>query len=544
MNKVLLLLFAVTSLTSSSRGIENPYNYPFDNRGNPLSDVQLEDEWSTFPLYQQVGYNQPLRPQFHFTSQVGWLNDPNGMVFYDGEWHMYFQHYAKGVKNGIKSWGNAKSTDLIHWTQFQHAINPYPNVVGGDRPHAIWSGSAVVDRHNALGKQKGDVKTLFALYTATNPDGFFQGGAYSTDKGRTWTKINDGKPVIPFQEGYAAGQRDPRIFYYKPGKFYVTIMMVGGEKREVRLWKSTDLLNWEHIMDIPDKSAECIDMYEIPVDGDVNNTRWVISNAGTRYEIGEFDGRSWNGYGERDEDNRPLHFDYGDSYYAAQVFNNAPDNRAVHIGWLHCKEFYRPFIEANMPFTQQMSFPAEITLHSTDNGIVLRRNPVREIERLYVKSDAFDHGTLGEINAELAGLSPELIDMTLRIKPDADFVLNVRGLPIKYDLKRQVVVFNNSQRGAAIAEASKAKKKNSPQPFNPKHQYGLKEIPAPLQNDRVSIRVLVDRASLEIFVNDGQAAGSFVIVPDAENLSIQLSGADGQPVESIVVNELKSIWGK
>lgn len=111
----------------------------------PKPGVELKGEWSTFPLYDQVGYDQKLRPQFHFTSRMGWLNDPNGMVYYDGEWHMLFQHFAKGNANGPKSWGNAVSSDLMHWEQLPHAINPYAKIDGSEGVHAIWSGSAVVD---------------------------------------------------------------------------------------------------------------------------------------------------------------------------------------------------------------------------------------------------------------------------------------------------------------------------------------------------------------------------------------------------------------
>lgn len=140
---------------------------------------------------------------------MGWINDPNGLVYADGEWHLCFQHYAKGNTRGPKSWGNAVSADLVHWRQLPHAINPYPNVFGKDGIHAIWSGSAVADVLNALGKQRGAAKTLFALYTAINPDGFFQGGACSTDRGRTWTKINGGRIVI-----YSGGQTRSRLRRY------------------------------------------------------------------------------------------------------------------------------------------------------------------------------------------------------------------------------------------------------------------------------------------------------------------------------------------
>jgi sucrose-6-phosphate hydrolase SacC (GH32 family) len=509
----------------------------------PIKPVKLKDEWSTFPLYKRVGYDQHLRPQFHFTSRMGWLNDPNGMVYYDGEWHMLFQHFAKGNQSGAKSWGNAVSTDLIHWKQLPHAINPYDNVVGGEGIHAIWSGSAVVDVLNGLGKQEGKTKTLFALFSATSKK-FFQGAAYSTDRGRTWTKIDDGKPVIPHQEGRSKGQRDPRIFYYAPGKFYVTIMMIGGSDRAVRLWKSTDLLNWEIICDIPNKAAECIDMYTVAVDGDKNKMRWVIADAGTNYEVGDFDGKKWTGSGEVDEKGRAVRyrFDYGDSYYAAQAFNQGPDGRVVHIGWLRSKAVgYRPFLEAGMPFTQQMSVPAEITLRTTPGGIRMYRNPVKEIEKLYVKTTKLKGISAKKANSKLKKLDPELIDMTVEFKPAGNVTLNVRGLKINYDDTAKEFNFNNSKR----VKGMKAGMLTLPKERQRKvRDDALKVIPAPIVDGTVKLRVLVDRASLELFVNDGQAAASFVVVPEADNRKISIEDNDKQEFVSVVVNELKSAWTK
>ena len=516
---------------------------------NPIArpDITLKDEWSTFPLYSSVGYDQHLRPQFHFTSRMGWLNDPNGMVYYDGEWHMLFQHYAKGNASGAKSWGNAVSTDLMHWQQLPHAINPYPNVKWDKgNLHAIWSGSAVVDELNALGKQKGNIKTLYGIYTATHAGedkkaGFFQGAAFSTDKGRTWTKINGGKPMIDHQPDGSGGQRDPRIFFYAPGKYYVVIMMVGGKDRAVRLWKSTDLMNWEIMGDIPNKAAECIDMYTVPLDGDKNKMKWVIADAGTRYEVGDFDGRNWKGSGQKDSKGRPLRFDFGDSYYAAQVFNQGPDGRVVHVGWLRSKAIgYRPFIDAGMPFTQQMSIPSEITLRTTPEGIRMYRNPVREIEELYANSNTFKNLAAKALNAKLAALSPELIDLTLAFPPAGNFALNVRGLVINYDDTKKEFNFTNSARVKGEKAGMLTLPKNRQRRYG---DTGFRAIPAPAVGGKVKLRVLVDRASLELFANDGQAAASFVVVPDPGNRRIMLEGNDDLAIESLVLNELKSAWG-
>lgn len=507
----------------------------------PKPGVELDDEWSTFLLYDQVGYDQSLRPQFHFTSRMGWLNDPNGMVYYDGEWLMYFQHNPVLNDTGIKAWGAAVSPDLMRWKQMPHAIKPYPNVMRKDGPvHSIWSGSAVVDVNNALGKQQGDVKTLFGLYTATHRNAddvnaFFQGGVYSTDRGRTWTKIDGGRPIIEHLEGYSPGQRDPRIIYYEPGDYYITIMMIGGPDRKVRLWKSTDLLTWEAFLDIPNKAAECIDLYSVAVDGDPENRKWVIADANTHYEVGDFDGETWTGFGAEDESGKRHRFDYGDSWYAAQAFNQAPEGRVVHVGWLRCKQAgFRPFHEAGMPFSQQMSIPIEITLRTTAEGIRLFRNPVKEIGTLYQTTKTLENLTASEANAKLVDFQPELVDLTLKAAADEDFTLSVRGLEIQFDAAAGEFVFTNSERVSGEKAAWKKKGTYSDD--------GIRRMPAPPIEGQVTVRALVDRASLELFVNNGEAAASFVVVPDPENRRIEIEGSDKLKIKTLVVNELKSIW--
>lgn len=505
------------------------------------------ETYDTFPLYASVPYDQALRPQFHFTSRVGWLNDPNGMVYSDGEWHLCFQHYAKGNASGPKSWGHAVSKDLMHWTQLPHAINPYKNVLwdkGGD--HNIWSGSAVVDEHNALGKQVGEVKTLFAMYTATHTGedkkaAFFQAGAFSTDRGRTWTLVNGGKPIIEHLAGFAPGQRDPYMVYLAETKSYQVIMGIGGPDSSVRILKSTDLLHWDPICDIPKKSAECINMFRVPVDGNINNMKWVIADAGTAYEVGDFDGQKWTGFGANEKNGNRLRYEFGDCYYASQVFNQAPDHRVVQIGWFSTGTAAAyPFVDAGMPFTQQLSVPAEVTLRTTPDGIRMYRNPVKEIATLYTKTTTLNNITAEAANAELAALQPELIDLTLAFVPDGNFVLNVRGLKIDYDATKKEFSVANPAR----VEAEKAAFIKMPAD---KQTGGYKErlrrsIPASEVDGKVKLRVLVDRASLELFVNDGQAAASFVMVPAADNRTIVFEGNGSMIVESLVVNELKSMW--
>ncbi|EDM28150.1 SacC [Lentisphaera araneosa HTCC2155] len=271
--------------------------------------------------------------------------------------------------------------------------------------------------------------------------------------------------------------------------------------------------------------------------------KWVIADAGTYYEVGDFDGRNWKGFGDRSPNSKSdkkkdrLKFDYGDSYYAAQVFNQGPDGRVVHIGWLSSKQSgYRPFLDAGMPFTQQMSIPAEITLKSTSEGIRMYRNPVAEIAEMYIKSHRFEKISTDQANAKLAQLDLELIDATFNLKATQNIDFHVRGLKISYDKEKQVLRFFNSKRveGEKAAHALGKRKKH------PYRDNGIREIPTPSIDGKVKIRVLVDRASLEIFVNDGQAAASFVVVPDPANRKIHISG--NTEFNSIEVNEIASIW--
>jgi len=510
-----------------------------------------EDTWlgspthDTFPLYASVPYDQALRPQFHFSSRVGWLNDPNGLVYYDGEWLMAFQHFAKGNASGPKSWGQAVSKDLVRWTQLPHAINPYPNVKSFSGPdHHIWSGSAVVDEFNVLGKQQGDVKTLFALFTATHEDekekaAFFQAGAYSTDRGRSWTKINEGRPIIDHLEGFAGAQRDPKLFFMPELKTYFFIMMIGGPQKAVRLFQSTDLMHWTTVCDIPDKFAECLDMYRVAVDGDPKNMKWIISDAESHYEVGDFDGSRWTGLGDKDEKGQRRRFDVGDSYYAAQVFNQAPDGRVVQIGWLRSRAEGYPFVDAGMPFTQQMSIPVEITLRTTAEGIRMFRNPVKEIASLHAGTLELKNIKAEDANARLAELTPELIDMSLNFAPAGNFTLNLRGEKIDYDAKEQAFVVMNEARVAAekAAMLKRPAEKQVPYTDTPR-----RAIPAPTVDGKVTLRVLMDRASLELFVNDGQAAATFVLVPAPDNRRISLEGNPAMTLDSVVVHELKSCW--
>ena len=311
-------------------------------------------------------YHESFRPQFHFSPRKNWTNDPNGLVFYKGEYHLFFQHNPTGINWGNMTWGHAVSPDLVHWTQLENAIHP-------DKLGTIFSGSAVVDWNNTAGFQTGDEKVIVCIYTSAGKP-FTQSIAYSNDRGRTWTKYDE-NPVLKHIIG---GNRDPRVFWHAPSKKWVMALYLDRDK--YGLFGSRNLKEWTKLSDVPPCGAsECPDMFELPVDGDTQNTRWVFWGGNSNYLIGKFDGTTVT------KEAGPFRFEFGNNYYAAQTYNDIPkeDGRRIQIAWMKGGRY------PGMPFNQQMSFPSVLTLRTLPEGIRLCREPVGEIEKLHDKQHTF-----------------------------------------------------------------------------------------------------------------------------------------------------------
>jgi fructan beta-fructosidase len=238
-------------------------------------------------------YQEPFRPQFHFSPAKNWMNDPNGLVYYKGEYHLFYQHNPFGDTWGHMSWGHAVSRDLVHWEHLPVAIPEQGN-------EAIFSGSAVVDRHNTSGLGTRRNPPMVAIYTSAYPDDQQQSLAYSTDRGRTWTKYS-GNPVLDDADREF---RDPKVFWYEPERKWVMVL-AKAVQRKVAIYESKDLKSWRHLSDFGPANAvagiwECPDLFQLPVDGDRRNKKWVMvvslnpgsiaGGSGTQYFVGDFDG--------------------------------------------------------------------------------------------------------------------------------------------------------------------------------------------------------------------------------------------------------------
>jgi len=453
-------------------------------------------------------YNETYRPQFHFTARQNWLNDPNGLVYYQGEYHLFFQHNPQGIDWGHMTWGHAVSKDLVHWEPLPHAIEP-------DARGTIFSGSAVVDWHNTAGFQKGNEKTLVAIYTAaggTSPESqgqpFTQCIAYSTDRGRTWTKYA-GNPVL---QHVVAENRDPKVVWHAPTRRWIMALYL--DKNDFGFFASPDLKTWQHLHDItvPD-CAECPDFFEMPVDdpqSKIQNpksetTKWVWTAANGRYLLGAFDGTRFT------PETPPLQVEYGANCYAVQTYSAIPesDGRRIQIGWMNGGVY------PQMPFSQQMTFPCELKLRAFPEGLRLCKTPVKEIAGLREKARRWRGLLVQPGENPLTGLFGELFDIQAEFEiHDAEaFGLKVRGEAVRYRVNdRTLSVLGRSA------------------PLGP-------------DGERVQLRLLVDRASLEVFGNEGRVALSSCFLPRAEEREVALFAEGGAVrVVSLVVYPLRSAW--
>jgi fructan beta-fructosidase len=445
-------------------------------------------------------YDEPARPQFHFSSARGWLNDPNGLVFYKGEYHLYYQHNPYGWKWGNMHWGHAVSRDLVHWRELPMAI--YPQRYGD----WAFSGSAVVDARNTAGFKSGKDDVIVAAYTST---GRGECIVYSNDRGRTFKEFS-GNPVVKHRG------RDPRLFWHQPTGQWVMVVYDEDpsepdriKQRQFVFYTSPNLKDWtcqSRILGF----YECPDFFELPVDGDSKRRKWILTDASSQYMVGEFDGRTFT----PETGKLPGHRGVG--FYAAQTYSDIParDGRRIQIGWMRAAT-------PGMPFNQMMSFPCELTLRTTEAGPRLLFQPVKELKSIYGKKHQWKNLGVEPGKNPTAEVRGDLLDINADLEADgADSVeLVVRGLPITCDLQRGMI------RAQGVTNA------------------------LPVVKGRVRLRVLADRTSFEIFGNDGAL---FMPVPvDASRpgtstsppLLVKATGRSPR-IRALIVTELKPAWNE
>ena len=302
-------------------------------------------------------YRERNRPQFHFSTRRGWINDPNGCIWHNGQYHLYYQHNPFEREWGNMTWGHATSPDLLHWTEQPPVL--FPDTLG-----TMFSGSAVFDRDNTSGFGTKKNPPLVYAYTADRSEKEVQCIAYSLDGGMTLHKY-EGNPVIDSHDKWQSRDtRDPRVFWYEPGGHWVLVL---NERNGHSIYTSDNLKDWTYRSHV-NGFWECPDLFPLPVDGNTKDVRWVMYGASNTYMIGRFDGKVFT------PESGKHRFSSG-AIYAAQTFNNVPDGRRIQIGWANIDH-------RGMPFRGQMLLPTELTLRSTKDGVRLVSKPIKEVETL------------------------------------------------------------------------------------------------------------------------------------------------------------------
>ena len=428
-------------------------------------------------------YDEPYRPRYRFTSQSGWLNDPNGLAYFNGEWHMFFQHDPVAGMTEYKYWGHAVSKDLVHWREL-------PTALYADELGSMWSGGAVVDHRNDSGFGEPGKPALLLFYTAAGVPST-QCLAYSTD-GRTFTKFK-GNPILPEFTGY---NRDPKVEWHEPSRTWImTLYVERNGVHCIEFFRSTNLWEW-HFLSRTEGFYECPDFFEMTVEG-TNEKKWVLSAANTNFMVGEFDG-------ERFIPETPiLTGNFGTGYYAPQTFSDAPDGRRIQVGWMW----------TNPPesrFTQCMSIPMELKLVREGNTYRVTRHPIPELDAIAKFNDFLGETMDRDSSDPLSRFKADASVFKLKAlaEPGAVWKLNVRGTDISFDAdKREITVGDR------------------------KHT---------LNSASVDLEVFVDRLGLEVFAN-----GDYIPLPSVfplDNLSYSYQVTQGKVHLSGKYGAMRSIW--
>ena len=494
----------------------------------------------SLPAPAQSDYNQPWRPQYHFTPPRNFMNDPNGMVYYKGEYHLFYQFNPQGNVWGHMSWGHAISDDMLHW---QHLPVAIPEATGR---YMIYSGSAAVDWDNTGGfcvsQSPGDNSCLIAIYTAAakSSDGTehqSQYLAYSNDRGRHWTDYSH-NPIIDLGK---PDFRDPKVFWYAPQKKWVLVAVLADQRR-LEIFDSHDLKHWKHLSEFGPAGDtvgqwECPDLFELPVEG-TSEKKWVLivnrnpgapaGGTGTRYIVGNFDGQKFTA-----DSDAQLWADYGKDFYATQRFSDLPDHRTIWIGWIGNWQYANK--EPTQLWRGAQSLPRELSLRRVAGKLRLVQAPIAEAKRLRsTPLISVSNLTLAEVNHRLKtmGLSGDTLEIELEFSPA---ITRDTGIRLRKNGREETLVGFSGTKSVFFDRTHSGEVSFSPD-FPVRHTTPLPD------SSRAKLHIFLDRSSVETFVNDGELILTDRIYPSPASLGLDLFGSPKTKVLSLTIWRLSSVW--
>ncbi|TAE23242.1 MAG: glycoside hydrolase family 32 protein [Cytophagales bacterium] len=484
-----------------------------------------------------TAYSQPYRNQVHFSPRKNWTNDPNGLVFHDGEYHLFFQHNPEGIRWGHMTWGHAVSTDLMRWKELAPAIT--------EDSVMAFSGSVVVDERNTSGFGKVGQVPMVAIYTGHRKGNQSQFLAYSLDKGRTWTKYA-GNPVVDRNQ---PDFRDPNVFWHAPTSQWIMSVVLPQEQRAL-FYGSPNLKSWTELGDFSVRNPklgiwECPALMPVPVESDTTGQtrKWVMlmsvgngavaGGSGMQYFVGEFDGRRFV-----PQDTVTRFVDYGKDYYAAIQFNHL--DRPITIGWMNNWQYANDL--PTSPFRGAMTLPRQLSVRTMPTGYVLVQTLPREMEAIRGNETQLLNLKKFDLNKDANAFVRESDAYELTIRAGwGNFGVRLKTGPNKetvigFDSTRREIYVDRMRSGRLTDNAKFAARTVAP------YRVGNTVVPAgkkPLLPS-ITLHVVVDRAAVEVFV-DGLEPVTLTnqIFPGKAHPTLDFFGPS---IRSVEVCQLDSVW--
>jgi fructan beta-fructosidase len=473
------------------------------------------------------------RPQYHFSPKAHWMNDPNGMVYYKGTYHLFFQYYPNGTTWGPMHWGHATSKDMVHWQEQSIAL--YPDSLG-----YIFSGSAVVDGNNTSGFGKNGKVPIVAIFTHHNAslekskktDKFqYQSIAYSLDEGKTWTKYV-GNPVLP--NPGIVDFRDPKVRWFEPQKKWI---MTLATKDRVTFYSSPNLKNWTKESEFGKEVGahggvwECPDLFPLNYNG---KKAWVLlvsinpggpnGGSATQYFVGDFDGKNFKPYSTKQK-----WMDYGTDNYAGVTFANTSD-RVVLMGWMSNWQY------ANVVPTESWrsanTVPRELGLKEVDKEVYLTSTPVKELEALNGKTISLNNVAVkGQYDLTVkTGGKAELFKLVLTAPAANDF-----SIVLANEEGNELVVGYEKATNSYYIDRAKSGKTDFEKGFGKRHV-----APRLSTDNKISLTLLADVASVELFADNGLTVMTDIFFPQKDMTKLYIKSANGMSVSNLQYTPLTS----
>ncbi|MCW3788289.1 glycoside hydrolase family 32 protein [Plebeiibacterium sediminum] len=479
---------------------------------------------------KEVIETEKFRPQFHFTPEANWMNDPNGMVYYDGEYHLFYQYYPDSTVWGPMHWGHAVSNDLVHWDHLPIAL--YPDSLG-----YIFSGSAVIDWQNTTGFGSKDNPPMVAIYTYHNMDGEragrnnyqYQALAYSLDKGRTWTKYKN-NPVLP--NPGIKDFRDPKVIWHEESEKWIMILAAGDI---AKIYSSKDLKSWSFESDFGKGIGahggvwECPDLFPIQVKG-TKDKKWIMlvsinpggpnGGSATQYFVGDFDGKTFT-----PEKNESDWLDYGKDNYAGVTWSDIPkeDGRKLFIGWMS-NWIYAQTVPTEK-WRSAMTLPREIQLVKEDDQYKLTTFPVKEFEdskvlKMQINKMLFS-GKSDINNIDLDLSSCELNFVFKPQKGSLNGHTTAFGLLLKNDADEELKIGYNMLSKQVFIDRTKINTQFTDS------NYLSEDVAQYSIGEEIKMKIIIDASSVEVFVDEGKLAMTNIVFPESPFSELSLFSSLG-----------------